>query len=134
MNMALVKQIPDNEIEPLYFRQAEARVTMELDNVAHGLKYFADQLEKTQSAHARFATVVQLKTWVLNKPTVQVLLDQYLIELEHTQQSVHLDPQSHDESVQSLCDQLKFLSAVFEQESELIDQMVFCDPKLVVCD
>lgn len=133
MNIALVQQQHDKH-EPLFFRQAEARVTMELDNVAHGLKHFGEQLRKTKSAQARFALVMQLKTWALNKPTVQTLLSQYLDALEHTQQVVHLDPESHDDSIESLCEQLVFLSAVFEQESELIDQMVFADPQLVLCD
>lgn len=134
MNMALVKQQWQDNPEPLYFRQAEARVTMELDNVAHGLKHFGDLLNKTRSAQARFAVIVQLKTWTLNKPTIQTLLDQYLLQAEQTQQHVHLDPQSHDESIESLREQLMFLSAVFEQESELIDQMVFSDTQLVLCD
>jgi hypothetical protein len=134
MNIALVQQHGTDTHEPLYFRQAESRVTMELDNVAHGLKHFGDQLGKTRSAQARFALVVQLKTWALNKPTLQTLMEQYLVEVEHTQRFVHIDPQSHDESIQSLCEQLMFLSAVFEQESELIEQMVFAEPALMLCD
>ena len=134
MNIALVQQHHTDTHEPLYFRQAESRVTMELDNVAHGLKHFGQQLRKTTSAQARFALVVQLKTWALNKPTLQTLMAQYLDEVERTQQVVHLDPESHDESIESLCEQLVFLSAVFEQESELIDQMAFADPQLVLCD
>lgn len=134
MNIALVQQHHTDTHEPLYFRQAESRVTMELDNVAHGLKHFGDQLGKIRSAQARFALVVQLKTWALNKPTLQTLMEQYLLEVEHTQKYVHIDPQSHDESVQSLCEQLMFLSAVFEQESVLLEQMVFAEPSLVLCD
>jgi len=133
MTIALV-QHHQHDCEPLYFRQSEARVTMELDNVAHGLKHFAQQLRKTGSAQARFALVVQLKTWTLNKPTLQTLMAQYLDEVERTQQVVHLDPESHNDSIESLCEQLVFLSAVFEQESELIDQMAFADPQLVLCD
>jgi hypothetical protein len=38
MNMALVKQHWQENPEPLYFRQAESRVTMELDNVAPWLE------------------------------------------------------------------------------------------------
>nr|WP_294885920.1 hypothetical protein [uncultured Limnobacter sp.] len=133
MTIALV-QHHQHDCEPLYFRQSEARVTMELDNVAHGLKHFAQQLRKTTSAQARFALVVQLKTWTLNKPTLQTLMTQYLDEVERTQQVVHLDPESHNESIESLCEQLVFLSAVFEQESELIDQMAFADPQLMLCD
>lgn len=120
--------------EPLYLRQAESRVTMELDSVAHGLKHFGEQLGKTRSSQARFALVLQLKTWALNKPTLQTLMEQYLLEVENTQKFVHLDPQSHDESVQSLCEQLLFLSAVFEQESGLLEQMVFAEPALMLCD
>ncbi|MEQ9106149.1 MAG: hypothetical protein RLO04_01635 [Limnobacter sp.] len=134
MNIALVQEHSTDTQEPLYFRQAESRVTMELDNVAHGLKYFGEQLRKTRSAQARFALVVQLKTWALNKPTLQTLMEQYLLEVENTQKVVHIDPQSHDESIQSLCEQLMFLSAVFEQESGLLEQMVFAEPSLVLCD
>ena len=134
MNMALVKQQWQETPEPLYFRQAESRVTMELDNVAHGLKHFSELLNKTRTAQARFAVIVQLKTWALNKPTIQTLLEQYLLQAECTQQHVHLDPESHDESIESLREQLVFLSAVFEQESELIDQMVFSDTQLMLCD
>ena len=134
MNIALVQEHRTNTHEPLYFRQAESRVTMELDNVAHGLKHFSDQLGKTRSAQARFALVLQLKTWALNKPTLQTLMEQYVLEVEHTQKVVHIDPQSHDESIQSLCEQLMFLSAVFEQESSLLEQMVFDETPLVLCD
>lgn len=134
MNIALVQQHRTNTHEALYSRQAESRVTMELDNVAHGLKHFGEQLGKTRSSQARFALVVQLKTWALNKPTLQTLMEQYLLEVEQTQRFVHLDPQSHDESIQALCEQLMFLSAVFEQESELLEQMVFGESSLVLCD
>lgn len=134
MNIALIQQHPHRDQEPLFYRQAEARVTMELDNVAHGLKHFGEQLQKTRSAQARFALVMQLKTWALNKPTLQTLLANYLHDVEQTQQVVHLDPESHDDSIASLCEQLIFLSAVFEQESELIDQMIFAEPQLMLCD
>jgi hypothetical protein len=100
----------------------------------HGLKHFSELLNKTRTAQARFAVIVQLKTWALNKPTIQTLLEQYLLQAECTQQHVHLDPESHDESIESLREQLVFLSAVFEQESELIDQMVFSDTQLMLCD
>lgn len=118
----------------LRFREPETRVTIELHNVAHGLKYFAQQLSKTGSTQARFALVVQLKTWTLNKPTLQTLMAQYLNEVERTQQMLHVDVDSHGESIEALCEQLVFLSAVFEQESELIDQMCFTDHQLVLCD
>lgn len=134
MNIALVKQSQNDGLEPLYFRQAESRVIMELDNVAHGLKYFGELLAKTKAVQARFALTVQLKTWMMNKPTVQNLLEQYLLELEHTQQNLHLDPHAHEGSVESLCEQLMFLAAVFEQESEIIDQLLFPDTQLVLCD
>lgn len=134
MNIAMVQQHRTNMQEPLYLRQAESRVTMELDSVAHGLKHLGEQLGKTRSSQARFALVVQLKTWALNKPTLQTLMEQYLLEVENTQKFVHLDPQSHDESIASLCEQLLFLSAVFEQESGLLEQMVFAEPALALCD
>ncbi|OCY13369.1 MAG: hypothetical protein BEV12_23955 [Microcystis aeruginosa CACIAM 03] len=134
MTIATGPTSPITTANRFYFHQSEARVTMELDNVAHGLKHFAQQLRKTTSAQARFALVVQLKTWTLNKPTLQTLMTQYLDEVERTQQVVHLDPESHNESIESLCEQLVFLSAVFEQESELIDQMAFADPQLMLCD
>lgn len=134
MSIALVKPFQQNDTEPLYFQQSEVRVTMELDNVAHGLKYFAEQLGKTQSAQAQFAKVVQLKTWVLNKPTLETLLEQYLVQIEQAQHWLHLDVQQYQESIESLCEQLLFLSAVFEQECELIDQTVFRNSELVLCD
>lgn len=133
MGIALV-QHRQHHYEPHYLRQSEARVTLELDNVALGLKHFANQLHSTNSAQARFALVIQLKTWALNKPTVQTLMTQYVEEVERAQQLVHLDPDSHRESIELLCEQLMFLSAVFEQESELIDQMAFSDSLVELCD
>ncbi|MCE2744395.1 MAG: hypothetical protein LW710_00640 [Burkholderiales bacterium] len=133
MTIALVQRHQhDSEIQN--GGHPEEVITMELGNVAQGLNYFAQQLRKTYSAQARFALMVQIKAWVLNKPTLQTLMAQYLDDVERTQQILHLDPESHNESVESLCEQLVFLSAVFEQESELIDQICFTDQELVLCD
>jgi hypothetical protein len=127
------------QFEQFEFRQIdsphyETRISKELGNVANGLKHFGQQLKKTISAHAQFTLVVQLKTWTLNKPTLQTLIALYMEEVERTRQTVHLDPESHNKSIESLCEQLVFMSAVFEQESELIDQLCFTDPQLMSWD
>lgn len=134
MSIALVKQQWQKSTEPLRLEQTNSCTTMALDNVAHGLKHFSHLLSKTRCNQARFAVIVQLKTWALNKSTIQSLLEHYLKQAEYTQQNLHLDPFSHDESIASLCEQLVFLSAVFEQESELINQMVLGDAQLLLCD
>lgn len=133
MTIALVHHKQSHR-ETNCFREPEAKVTIELNNVAHGLKFFSQQLRKTSSAQACFALVIQLKTWTLNKPTLQTLMAQYINDVERTQQMLHLDMDSHNESIEVLCEQLVFLSAVFEQESELIEQMCFSDEQLVLCD
>jgi succinylglutamate desuccinylase len=133
MTIALV-QYHQHDFEPQCFQNAEAPITLELGNVAQGLNHFAQQLRKTSAAQARFALVIQIKTWILNKPTLQTLMAQYLEEVERKQQVLHLDPEGHNESIESLCDQLVFLSAVFEQELALVDQMCFADQQLVLCD
>lgn len=134
MNIALVQPLREHHTQLTDCPAIQPDITLELDNVAQGLKYFAEQLKKTRSAQARFAKVVQLKTWALNKPTIETLLEQYLDQVSQAQQWLHLDPQNHDEAIESLCEQLLFLSAVFEQESQLIDQMIVADPQLVLCD
>ena len=134
MNIALLKPELQTNLEPLCYGKTGSQITAELDNVAHGLKYFGVQLAKARAAQALFAIILQLKVWVMNKPTIENLLEQYIAQVEQTQQCLHLDPQAYDDSIKSLCEQLLFLSAVFEQESELIDQLVFVDPQLVLCD
>lgn len=134
MNIALLKPEHQTSLEPFYCGKTGSQITVELDNVAHGLKYFGEQLAKARAAQALFAIILQLKVWVMNKPTIENLLEQYMVQVEHSQQWLHLDPQAYDETIKSLCEQLVFLSAVFEQESELIDQLVFVDPQLVLCD
>ncbi|HEX4842085.1 MAG TPA: hypothetical protein VFV57_00310 [Limnobacter sp.] len=137
MNMALVKQHSANEHpidQALYQSQADSRVVMELDNVAHALKHFAHQLSHAHAAHAQFAHLVQLKTWALNKPTLQTLLEEYLLAVQDAQVHLHLDQERYDEAMHNLCDQLVFLSAVFEQECALLDQTLFDANTIVVCD
>lgn len=134
MNIALFKPESEAKRKPLYYRKPGFQVTSELDNVAHGLKFFGEKLAKTHAAQALFAIIWQLKIWVTNKPTIENLLAQYMAQVEQTQLHLHLDPQAYDESIKSLCEQLMFLGDVFEQESELIEQLVFVDPQLVLCD
>lgn len=133
MNVALIQKNHHRNVEPQQ-QQAGTQLVCELDNVAHGLKHFANQLQTTSSMQARFALTVQLKVWILNKPTLQTLLAQYLDEVEHTQQLLHLDPGGHDESIFSLSEQLVFLSAVFDQESKLVEQFASTNSNLVLCD
>lgn len=120
--------------EQNWFHHNKAGFSVELENVAHGLNHFSRKLRKTAFAQARFALLVQLKTWTLNKPTIQTLLAHYLDEVEQTQQVLHLDQESHNESIESLCEQLEFLGAVFEQESELFSQLGLAEPQLALCD
>lgn len=137
MNMALVKHYSVQEhssTAPLYQTQADSRVVMELDNVAHALKHFAHQLSHAHAVHAQFAHLIQLKTWVLNKPTLQTLLGEYLVAVQEAQADLHLDQERYDDAMSNLCDQLVFLSAVFEQECELLDQTLFDANTIVVCD
>ncbi|MCR2747361.1 hypothetical protein [Limnobacter parvus] len=134
MNIALVVPHRDDKLLSLDCQSIETDIALELDHVAYGLKSFADQLRKTRSAQARFAKVIQLKIWVLNKPTVLTLLEQYLEQVTLAQQWLHLDMQSHDNAIESLCEQLLFLSTVFEQESELMEQIAVVDPNLALCD
>lgn len=134
MTIALVQQLPYDHFDTIENIGAQTQLVLELDNVAEGLKYFGQQLRKTSALQARFALLVQLKTWTLNKPTLQTLLAQYMDEIERTQSVLHVDPASHVESVFSLCEQLMFLSAVFDQESKLIEQLAWVNTNLMLCD
>ena len=138
MNMVMLK--PNNldtlgtaEL-PLYHIQSESRIVMELDNVSHGLKHFSQAFSHTKAVQALLSTMIQFKTWTLNKPTIQTLTEQYVVEVEKAQAHYHLDPNTHAEAIISLSEQLLFLSSVFEQESSLIEQMVFEDKRLFLVD
>lgn len=138
MNMALVKNNAITEIQPTTWHahevHAESRVVLELDNVALALKQFSALLSQAHAVQAQFAMLLQLKTWVLNKPTLQTLLEEYLLAVQDAQAHLHLDQERYDEAMQNLCDQLAFLSAVFEQESQLLGQTLFDENTVVICD
>ncbi len=138
MNMVMVKTSNRNTLStselPLYHAQAESRIVMELDNVSHGLKHFSREFTHTKAVQALLSTMIQFKTWSLNKPTIQTLTEQYVAEVERAQAHYHLDPDTHAEAIISLSEQLLFLSSVFDQESSLVEQMVFEDRNLFLVD
>ncbi|HEX4879220.1 MAG TPA: hypothetical protein VFV39_05175 [Limnobacter sp.] len=128
MNMALVKQHFSHELV------CNTHIGLELDNVAQALKHFGHQLSNAHAVHAQFAHLLQLKTWVLNKPTLQTLLEEYLMAVQEAQTHLHLDQERYDEAMNSLCEQLVFLSAVFDQECSLLAQTLLDDKTMLVCD
>jgi hypothetical protein len=138
MNMVMVKSNNQGALStpdvPLYHAQSESRIVMELDNVSHGLKYFSKQFVHTKAVQALLSSMIQFKTWSLNKPTIQTLTEQYIAEVEQAQAHYHLDPGTHAEAIVSLSEQLMFLSSVFEQESSLVEQMVFEERNLFLVD
>lgn len=138
MNMVMVKANNQSALNthdlPLYHAQSESRIVMELDNVSHGLKYFSEQFTHTKAVQALLNTMIQFKTWSLNKSTIQALTEQYVTEVEKAQSHYHLDPATHAEAINSLSEQLLFLSSVFEQESTMVEQMVFEERNLFLVD
>lgn len=138
MNMVMVKANDQSALSTqeltLYHAQSESRILMELDNVSHGLKHFSQQFTHTKAIQALLGTMIQFKTWSLNKPTIQTLTEQYVTEVEKAQANYHLDPETHAEAVHSLSEQLMFLSSVFEQESTMVEQMVFEERNLFLVD